>query len=1137
MSTASDSGNSTHSTRTTSALGRAHMKALNASAATAPKRIPNIRPPPLHSRSSTPQKSPRRGDFGSGIAHPATSPRLAAYISAPLPKKSPPLRSSRPRQPVTNASTSASRARAVERLASHHENGVSRIPRESRPRKPPELAGVDFAARRQKIQLAVTKSVKEKERKDERKRASMAMAANPPIHSTSESPIYQDHITPQRHNDTASNTVSTEDSGGKDARDGIEDTRDGPQLERELAINTGHIQERSVLDLSMEDSPTLGTYDRFPTQSNHLHDSGETTPSDIEPSSAITAGTSDSVDTFFDDEPQDDPQDSARQSLQSHENPNLLDHILSTRDSSPSPESFRPPMISEETASERDDQESIQIMLGETPVTEKLLFQDKDYEEKVREAQPSNGHDNRWSMSSWTSSTKSRDDREAPMERIDEYSPTYTEQPAHLSISTTSSQQTPQPWSPQSFSSPRTARTTMDSDAYSTINRVLDHYHDPSVSNGLSPEVIQQHINIESPDLARQGGWDPKKVTALYLQELAKGRYGQSPAGLDPLKFQRHARSSSTKVPEIPEKEVRDDHNGKMIPSIEQQQEDPTPPGTSLTVDEGDFVPARASLTGPGDWDMSPSLGGLHLQAEAGDSPADDKPMGALGDWGIASDNVAEMPGRERSEAGQHMPDSHPQLPPIDIGGKGLAINLTPPQSTDLLATAATPPIPLHSPPPPPAEPATPAAAKSIVPQMPTASSYDSTREPRSKTPSVPKSASSSLSMSQDRQSVERPSMSTEATSKTSSPSPDQKRLTRRRHIVKELVDTEHSFGQDMKVVEDIYKGTANIIVISAEDVKTLFGNSDQIVAFSSTFLDALKRGSKSVYTLAKSKRWRSDRASNATSYSGTADDQSSIDGAELSDEEKDRRTFVGEAFGRHMAQMERVYTDYLKNHDAANQKLQTLQKSPKVQIWLKECRAYAHDLTSAWDLDSLLVKPVQRILKYPLLLDQLLEVTPENHPDFSALDVAAREMKGMAKRIDESKKRADLMEQVTNTRKRKESDVRIGLSKAFGRRTEKIKQQVGLTGIPEDKAYTAVSEKFGSHFFQLQVVMRDVQMYTSDIQTFVGQFCDFASAMEAHIDVGQTNYPELESKWRKFRMSTREMSMTALTDHVSQLP
>lgn len=184
-----------------------------------------------------------------------------------------------------------------------------------------------------------------------------------------------------------------------------------------------------------------------------------------------------------------------------------------------------------------------------------------------------------------------------------------------------------------------------------------------------------------------------------------------------------------------------------------------------------------------------------------------------------------------------------------------------------------------------------------------------------------------------------------------------------------------------------------------------------------------------------------------------------------------------------------------------------------------------------------MLVKPVQRVLKYPLLLDQLIEVTPENHPDYTALDIAAREMKGMSMRINEMKKRADLFEQATtNLRKRKESDVRIGFSKAFGRRTEKLRQQVGLSDTVEDKAYAMISEKFGVHFFQLQLVMRDVEMYTNDVQVFMDRFCDFVLAMEAHIDVGQTSYPEVESKWRKFRMSTREMSQAALSDHVSHL-
>lgn len=1127
LSTTSDSGNSTPSTRNNSALGRPHMKSPTRVMAPAKKNHQNPRSPPRQSRSNTPQRSPLRGD--TGAQHPATSPRLAAYISAPMPKKSPPLRSSRPRQPVSSASTTASRARAANRYSST-ENGSIKGMRESRPRKPPELGAVDFAARRQKIQQAFTQTVKENERQEveaEQRRMSMAQEGQQleASHTSEEIEVLGD-----RHGDSGPAVDS-----GREGQQEMEDenfqtpVEELPKSERELTINTGHLSERSVLDLSMEDSPTLGTYDRFSSNLCRVQEGNTTPPSDVEPSSAITAGTSDSVDTFFDDEPQEDSQDSSRNPSQNHQT--LLDQILHMRDSSHSPESPRRVAATEESNSEKDDRESIQIMLGDTPVLERAPSK-RQRDEKLKDLPQGEEPESRWSMSSWTSSTRSRDDRDIPMERIDEHSPSHPTQTTDLSTSTSTSEQIPQQaWSPASFSSSRTARTTLDSDAYSTINRVLDHYHD---ANGVSPELmndVQQHILTQSPDLARQGGWDPKKVTQLYLQELAKRRYEQSTSMPDPLKFQIRKRTTSLRVPPVPEKEVREDHDEKMVESMERGHKDSTPSGNRLAVDEGDLKPARASLTGPDDWNMSPSLGGIYLQAEAVDSPIEEKPSLPPKDWKTLRKDLAETP----NQAGQPAADPHPQLPPIQ--GLGLAINILPPQKHDS-PVIPPPPIPIHSPPPPPVDPVTssdypnkPLANDAMVPSLP---SQDSSRPSRSKDSSGQPSGSSSTF--EDRPSVEGPSVSTESTSKTSSPSPDQKRLTRRRHIIKELVDTEHSFGQDMKVVDDIYKGTSNVIIISAEDVKTLFGNSDQIVAFSTNFLDALKGASKSVYVLPKSKRWRSNRVSIATSYSGNTDDQSSINGVELSDDDKDRKTFIGEAFGHHMANMEKVYAEYLKNHDAANQKLQVLQKNPKVQIWLKECRAYAHDLTSAWDLDSLLVKPVQRVLKYPLLLEQLLETTPENHPDYTALDIAVRESKGVSMRINEMKRRADIMEQVTSNRKRKESDVRIGLSKAFGRRTEKLRQQVGLSDMVEDKAYSAVYDKFGSCFFQLQVVMRDVEMYTNDVQIFMNRFCDLVLAMEAHIDVGQTSYPEVESKWRKFRMSTREMSMTALTDHVSPL-
>ncbi|KAL8657613.1 MAG: hypothetical protein Q9226_001739 [Calogaya cf. arnoldii] len=1150
LSAQSDSGNSTPSTRANSAIDRplGHVVPPRGSSAL-PKAMQPPSSPVRDAKSSPSRYSPRRGRNSPGLQRFSTSPRLAAYISAPLPKKSPPLRSSRPRQPVSTASTSASRARAADRFGGH-ESGQPKSPKHQRNRKPPELGGVDFAARRQKIQAAFTHTVKENERQDEIRRASMAQE---PGAST------QIQEEPQRQEPSTENGgFRVENQQEKDMSESQElemhedvfqtPAEELPKSERELTINTGLLSERSVLDMSQEDSPTLGGFNRF----SHIDEDDTSTPSEQEPVSAVTAGTADSVGTFFDDE----PQDRSRSASPREDHSTLLSHIMSIRDHSPSsPTSVRRPQTAE--SSDKDDRESIQIMLGETSVIEKSHFNEL-HEGTSREASASEQPGNRWSMSSWTSSSRSKDrqserqsfdnEREGRMERIDELSPAQAQQNNHLSVSTATSGHTQQPWSPATFSSPLTTRSTIDSDAYSTINRVLDHYHDPS--NVVSPELmndVQQHIFTQSPDLARQGGWDPKKVTQLYLQELARNRLAQPNSLPDPHKSQQRGQGALHPSTSVPSEEKIVDPSPSRVGSAEVEQGLEVTRlhnrSSSLEVDEGDGKLHRASLNHPDDWEMSPSIGDwIHLQAA--DSPSDEKPTIPPKDWSAFKRELSQT--KTRGDGQDLSPSSgyRPQLPEIKGLGLEIGINVTSPQDDDDTPVAAPPPMPSHMPPPPPAASADQRGKQGRSPPSPSVYSKHvaSTIPPRDLPVSLPMQTSSDSSQPPEtRASSAQPSInssisqaptSTDATKVVRTP--EQKRLFIRWSLIKELVDTEHSFGQDMKVVEDIYRGTSNVIIISPEDVKTLFSNSDQIVLFSTTFLDALKQAAKSVYILPKSKRWRSNRLSNATFQSGGTDDQSSIHGPETNDEDKDRETFLGDAFVQHMADMEKVYSDYLKNHDAANHKLAALQKNEKVQIWLKECRAYAHDLTTAWDLDSLLVKPVQRVLKYPLLLDQLLEVTPENHPDFTKLDIASREMKGITVRINEMKKRADLMEQMSNQRKRKESDVRIGLSKAFGRRTEKLRQQVGLSDMVEDKEYNAVSDRFGSHFFQLQVVMRDVEMYTNDVQVWMNRFSDFVMAIENHIDVGQTNYPEVESKWRKFRMSTREMSMTALTDHIN---
>ena len=1168
MSVTSDSGNSPPPTRTSSALDQA--AGPRRAAAQAGNTLYKTKSTPKtfgiedHSKRSPSRKSPKRRNLSPLKQHLGASPPLKAYISAPMPLKSPPLRSSRPRQPVSSATTAASRARAVERLVGNGDGSSAKI-REHKPRHYPELGGVDFAARRQKIQQAFTKTVQEKEKKEEldaeRKRVSLLMENQLLRESLprdlQETELHRPDAIPEQIQ-----VLDADDFQDQDEDIYATPAEEMPREQRELTINTAYLSEKSVLDLHQEDSPTLGVAHMF-LSSNHAGGGSATPDSDVEPLSAMT---NDTRDTFFDNEPQEStPSPAAEHRV-------LLSNV--TRDSSPATSPKATAVIPiEEYSSDRDDRESIQIMLGATPVTEQSnLMNPLRTNEATNHADDSG---NRWSGSSWTSSIRSKDrysldpERDVPMERIEENLPPRRNRSTHESLSTTTSSHPTHPWSPESTSSLISARTTLDSDSYNTINRVLEHYHDPSL---ISPEAMsdfQQRLVTQSPNLARAGGWDPKKVTQLYLQNLARTKYAQANAVPEPLKLLSkgvteqlsHGRLKNPAVAdecddeaETPPQEPKDGVNIKypQTPSHDTLE-------VSVTAN-----PQRASLNQPDDWaNTSPSfLDWIHHHAA--DSPTEDKVLPVFKKWGMGGLDVPEhakshIPLKPRSSS-----DTHPQLPEIQSteGGLGINIHVESPHDED------SPTITSHSTiaddsyvlvPPSLVTSNNNASARStdklpalghdihcgqqesstnlsaapttIIEGLAKAIRRDTSQQPAIGI--TPASRSGSTSRTREHSNLDTPLPSMEDVAKTVTVSADQKRLVRRRHIIKELVDTEHSFGQDMKVVDDIYKGTSNGLVISDSDVKILFGNSDQIVAFSTAFLDALKQAAKSAYTLPKSRRWRSKRDSSATSASGFTDDQSSVNGVELGDDEKDRQTYVGEAFVNHMSHMEKVYTDYLKNHDAANQKLQALQKNEKVQVWLNECRNYAHDLTTAWDLDSLLVKPVQRILKYPLLLKELLEVTAENHPDFNALDVAAREMVGVSVRINEMKKRADIVEQVAGgVRKRKDYDGRIGLK--FGRRTEKIKQHIGLSENIRDREYEAVHGKYGSHFFQLQVIMRDVEMYTSEVQTFVSRFNDFVLAIEAWMDVGQSPYPEMESKWRRFRMSVREIQMTCLPDHVS---
>lgn len=64
---------------------------------------------------------------------------------------------------------------------------------------------------------------------------------------------------------------------------------------------------------------------------------------------------------------------------------------------------------------------------------------------------------------------------------------------------------------------------------------------------------------------------------------------------------------------------------------------------------------------------------------------------------------------------------------------------------------------------------------------------------------------------------------------------------------------------------------------------------------------------------------------------------------------------------------------------------------------------------TNYINLGSFLIKPVQRVMRYPLLLMELLNTTPESHHDRKQLTEAVMSIKEINVNINEYKRRKDL--------------------------------------------------------------------------------------------------------------------------------
>jgi len=993
-------------------------------------------PPPLSARRYSPKK------------HVEPSQMLNAIVKPPLPKHSPPLRSSRPRQPVSTATTSASRAKASERYRPPNGSMNELVQANGRRANPKAVPGIDPTARGSRSPNRLYKEPKPAPEK------------------------------PNVLRKKGIESKSTEAIGSL------------PVLEP-VAYNP----QRSVPEL------TLNTVNNGISESEPPSSTSDTSHIDIDENPILDSG---------------DSYRSASPALQN----DLLRQVLEIRqqniDTTPRTQAV------EDFLSERDDAETIQVLLGATPVLPEANWRDPETPSDVllspipdRDESEGGFLDNRSSL---------RPDDSVSMVFGRKYQ---------------ARNDSPPPMPPIPDSIDPLDQSFLSGSVLSEISRILEKYQSGTVTQDMANQFRQQ-VETMSPELPQHDEWDAADTTQSYLQSI--------------LDFYSPPKPVAEPSRRISNEQLVSPITADISPEIGE-------PGVAIIYGS----PQRYSR------DSISSIGGSVAQHSHTASNATLRPSHFENDGRdtptarIRADSRPTPPPKaaQRTTTHQYFTGSGPyqdgsslpqilQLPEPSSGADGLGLTVD--THRPVTPTSPMPVAPGYAPPLPPTPKFEPIGTQNRYhsPVSPSVYSRDpfSTSRPTTSPPKparvgpidsmidggvISAKTSADISRLGDSRSG---SIDTWRSTTESIPTPTtiedkEKKIKDRRNLIKELVDTESSFGQDMTIMEDIYMGTS-MGILSDADRKTVFNNLDQVRAFSVEFLDELKRAVSSVYVIPPENRWNHKRGSFSTSQSsGTENSALPVD---KEFHALDHQTIIGKTFMERLPKMEKVYGDYIKNLTAANERLKELQGAAEVKLWLQECHACAKDITQAWNLDALLVKPTQRVTKYPLLLDALAKATPPDHPDYSSLRNAFEDMTNAIHRINEAKRRAELVDQAMN-RKRKEPDSKMRVGKLLNRRAERLKQTVGFTTSADDQSYEAIAQKFGGHFFQLQIVMRDIEKYQEDLQESISWLTSFTRSLVQFCQVeSHERFPEYESSWIRFGQAMTEVFEIALSDHINKV-
>ncbi|XP_059419852.1 rho guanine nucleotide exchange factor 4-like isoform X5 [Carassius carassius] len=194
-----------------------------------------------------------------------------------------------------------------------------------------------------------------------------------------------------------------------------------------------------------------------------------------------------------------------------------------------------------------------------------------------------------------------------------------------------------------------------------------------------------------------------------------------------------------------------------------------------------------------------------------------------------------------------------------------------------------------------------------------------------------------------------------------------------RANVINEIMSTERDY---IKHLKDICEGyikqcRKRTDMFTEEQLRTIFGNIDELYRFQKKFLKALEK-------------------------------KFNKDNPHLSE--------IGSCFLEHQTNFQ-IYSEYCNNHPNACVQISKLMKIKKYVFFFEACRLLQKMIDIS--LDGFLLTPVQKICKYPLQLAELLKYTNPQHRDYKDVEAALNAMKNVARLINERKRRLENIDKI----------------------------------------------------------------------------------------------------------------------------